>query len=223
MSKVTKKLYLETIARIEARNAEPINPIQLTIDKEWGEQLTTDQMTLLNPANFILPAKPIKSDLAEAWETTYHQWSNAWSSGISDAVYYAEFRKVVDIEEKWRFNSDNIPAKSIGYARIELQKGLHQLQEAIDKATALTTELQQLEMAGARADHDDWTVKIARYNWDMESRIQRLESQARTDQQTVEQYEWEQKSKAWNDLHVEALNEDWRRSHSPHLFVTASA
>ena len=208
MSTITKKTYLETTARIEARNAEPINPIQLVIDKDLYEQLPQDH-SVLNPANFILPAQPIKSDLAEAWETTYRQWSNAWSTGISDAVYYAEFRKVVDIEEQWRFNRDPLPAKSVNTARIELQQKMHLLQEAIDKATALTTDLQQLEMAGARAEFDDWQTKTSRYHFNLKSHIERLGSLARHDQELVELYAVQQ----MNKLHQQALAEDWLRTY----------
>jgi hypothetical protein len=225
MSKVTKKLYIETIARIEARNAEPINPIQLTLDGYTSEQLTIEQRQLLNPANFILPAQPIKSELAEAWETTYTQWRGAWNGSIWRTVQDAHFGDIANldaVEHAWR-PEDNHPAQSVGSARIRIQQEMHKVQEAIDKATALTTDLQGLEMSGARADFEDWQTKARLYHWHIKQFVEGLEHQVESDQRVVERYEWQQKSKAWNDLHEMALHEDWKRTCYPELFVTASA
>ena len=224
MSKVTKKTYLETIARIEARNAEPINPIQLTLDGYTSEQLTPEQYKLLNPANFILPAQPIKSELAEAWETAHTQWRGAWNDTIWRTVQNADFGDIVNLEPSagWRGQPDR-PAKSVGTARIALQQEMHKLQEAIDKATALTNDLQGLEMSGARAEFEDWQTKARLYHWHIKSFVEAMERQVERDQEVVAQYEWQQKSKAWNDLHEEAFREDWSRRFYPEQYVTASA
>jgi hypothetical protein len=224
MKKITKKLYLETADRIMARNAEPLHtePITFDINKDIYDQPAWSH--LLNPASIILPAQPVMSDLAEQWETAYLQWSNAWSGSISDAVYHAEFRKVVDIDAEagWGNRPDR-PAKSINTARMEIQQKMHKLQEAIDKANTLTTELQQLEMAGARAEFEDFKTKSQRYHWSLKSKVESLESQAKRDQEVIDQYDWEQKSKGWNELHEMALHEDWKRRCYPEAFITASA
>jgi hypothetical protein len=225
MSTITKKLFQETTARIVARNAEPINPIQLTLDGHITDQLTSQQRQLLNPANFILPEAPVKSELAEAWETTLVAWRSAWDGSIWRTVQDAQFSDIVNLDaisHSWR-DSDNRPAKSVGTARIELQQEMHKLQEAIDKANALTIDLQQLEMAGARAEFEDWQTKARLYHWHIKSHVEGLEGQAKRDEQLVTNYLAQQATKAMNRLHMEAFNENWERTYFPEKFVTASA
>lgn len=217
MSKVTKKLYLETIARIEARNAEPINPVTLDLNFDPYNQ-PVEWRNLLNPANIILPEQPVMSDLAKAWQETYDQWRTAWNNNIWREVQRVDYWKLTSLE------NDHQPV-SVTKAGVALNKVGKGIEDAIDSANRLTHELAQLEQAGARAEFEDFQSKSQRYHWHFKSRVEGLQATVERDQQTVEQYEWQLKSKALNldALHQEAIHEDWNRRFYPELFVTASA
>jgi len=200
---ITKKTYIEAQARIAQRSAEPLQRIHLNTQVQIWEQLTPEQRTLLNAEHFILPAQPVKSDLAKEWNEAFYEWRQAWST-VGQSHQW-------DINEHVELKADYKTPVSVASARVDLAVIVGEIETAIANAQRLTRELEQLEQAGARAEFDDFETQNRTYFWSVRDYVEGLKRKSVLDQETVLEYEAQQAKKAMDKAHQEALEENWTR------------
>lgn len=206
---ITKKDMQLATARIAQRNAETLNPqsIILTNGQSLHEQLSSAQRDLLSPVHFTLPEPPVRSALAEAWETTLSDYRTAWD--LWSTVRNANLDDCARLDAYgWQIET---PAKSVASAKALLKVQVGKIETAIINAQKLTQELEQLEQAGARAEAEDYARQQQNYFWNLKAHVDSLEHMASRDLKTVADYEAQQATKAMNKLHEEALAEHWER------------